>query len=622
LSEERKLHAWPLTLAIPILVVHVLLTGSRGGVASLLVGALFVAIVVARQRRFVSGRVALALGGAAACGVALALVIAGEGLLRSFADRDIVGKVSVWKWSLDLIGDFPAFGVGRGAFESAFQPYRQLLGRDWTMVFPYTENFPLQWVTDWGLAVAAAALIGLGLTLARSFARARHELLSCGLAVGIGALLLQNLVDLALEIFGVVALALVAFSGVTAPSSGTPRSRLSPAFPAAFGVLACTLIVLVTGAAPLQAERQRVSREYSEWVRSGARHPRAFLAELRATMLRHPAEAYFPLVASVVAARLGDDPLRWIGRALDRSPLDGHAHLLLSDALAKKKATPQALMHLRLAAVYDGVIRDAALAKAAALATSHEELLGAFPPNMPGATLLPEVCQKVVGAIRVECWREVHRRNALDAHALRELARALLDALEAGAAPCAAQDTAACAAEAARCLGAIQKGARDWQFMELRARELALAGDFRGAATLLIEHCPSVSEAVGCRWRAVELGARAKDMKLLGVAVERYTTASCGEQSRCASAHERSGAVYDGMGAASMALKHFSAAASEEPSVERWIQSAEAAARAGSAVSTKLALERARREGDLNPDQLRRVENVESSLAATSRPAD
>ncbi|HEX6274781.1 MAG TPA: O-antigen ligase family protein, partial [Polyangiaceae bacterium] len=619
LSRERKLPAWPFALAVPILAVHVLLTGSRGGVASLLAGALFVATAMARQRRFISSRVALAVGGAGVASLAIALSIAGEGLIRALGDRDMRAKVSAWKWSLDLIRDFPVFGAGRGAFETAFQPYRQLLGRDWTMVFPYVENFPLQWATDWGLGVAALALIALGLMLFGLFARSWREPLACCLAAGIGALLLQNLVDLALEIFAVVSLALVALGGlIVAPPAA--RVRIPSAFPAALGVAMGVLIVVATSAAPVQAERRHIAKAYSEWVRNGARHPREFLAELRGTVLRHPAEAYFPLVASIVAARAGDDPLRWIGRALERSPLDGQAHLLLSDVLAKKGAQRQALMHLRLAAVYDGVIRDAALGKAAGLARNHEELASAFARDVPGGALLPEVCKKTVGVIRIGCWREVSRRNSGDLGAKHELAGALLDALEAAALPCSGESAGTCAAEVRACLAAVARASNDWRVRELQARELAFAGDTRGAAALLVEHCPGGNDASQCRSRAIELAARAKDLKLLGVAVERDLAAACGEPARCASAHERVGAAYEGIGAIGMALKHFSAAATEEPSVDRWLRSAEAAARAGSAVSTKVALDRARREGELSADQRRRIEGIDATLVAALKP--
>jgi hypothetical protein len=426
-------------------------------------------------------------------------------------------------------------------------------------------------------------------------------------------------VDLALEIFGVVALSLVALAGLMPPPSTAARPRVPAAFPAALGVALCALIVVATSAAPVQAERQRVSKAYSEWVKNGARHPRAFLAELRRAMLRHPAEAYFPLVASIVAARTGDDPLRWIGRALERSPLDGHAHLLLSDVLAKKKAPRQALMHLRLAAAYDGVIRDSALLKAAALAKTHDELLSAFPASAPGGSLLPEVCKKVVGVVRIECWREVSRRDTSDAGAKRELAAALLDSLEAAVVPCAAESAPGCVAEVGRCLTAVEQS-NGWQAKELRARELAVAGDARGAATLLVEHCPGGNEGIGCRSRGLELAARTKDLKLLGTAVERYLAAACGEPVRCASAHERAGAAYEGIGAVGLALKHFSAAANEEPSINRWIANAEAAARVGSAISTRAALDRARRAGELSADQRRRIDGVEATLADMSKP--
>jgi hypothetical protein len=617
LTREKKLPAWTFALAVPLLAVHVLLTGSRGGAASLLVGALFVGVAMARQRRFVSSRVVLALGGACVLSFGIAFAIAGEGLLRAFGDRDMRAKVSAWKWSLELIRDFPIFGAGRGAFETAFQPYRQLLDRNWTMVFPYTENFPLQWVTDWGIGVAGAVLVALGLMLGGVFARAWRDPLASCLAAGIGALLLQNLVDLALEIFAVVALALVALGGLTAPAPAS-RPRVSSAFPAALGVVVGVLIVLATSAAPVQTERRHVARAYSAWARDGARQPRAFLAELRGAVLRHPAEAYFPLVASVVAAKVGDDPLRWIGRALDRSPLDGHAHLLLSEVLARKQAYRQALMHLRLAALYDSVIRDAALGKAAGLARNPGELLSAFALDVPGGSLLPEVCKKTVGVLRIECWREVSRRDAAELGAKHELAGALLDALEGGAAPCAGESARGCASEVGSCLVALERGSKDWRIKELRARERAFSGDTRGAAALLVEHCPGGKEASPCRSRAIDLAAKVKDIKLLGAAAERDLAAACGEPAHCASTHERVGTAYERVGAVGLALKHFSAAATEEPSVNRWLRSAEVAARAGSAVSTKVALDRARREGALSAEQQRRVEGIDATLAGMS----
>src|SRR6185503_19212011 len=179
-----------------------------------------------------------------------------------------------------------------------------------TMIFPYAENFPLQWVSDWGIGVGVAALVGFAFFARRAFAASVHESLASGLAAGVTALLLQNLIDLGLEIFAIFALALVAFTGFSRPPRAVPRPIPGIRYLGPAGVGVMTLVVLLTGAMPVRFERERVSKDYQAWVRNGGHEPRRFLKEIRASMLRHPGEAYFPLVGSFVAARAGGDPLK------------------------------------------------------------------------------------------------------------------------------------------------------------------------------------------------------------------------------------------------------------------------------------------------------------------------
>ena len=306
--------------------------------------------------------------------------------------------------------------------------------------------------------------------------------------------------------------------------------------------------------------------------------------------------------------------MRWVGRALERSPFDGHVHLRLADLLAARGARRQALIHLRLSALYDVILRDNALWKAAGLAQSADDLLSAFPRNLPGATLLPEVCKRAAGPTRVACWREVISRDESDPWPKRELAGALLDSIEGGGAPCASDAQAACRAEVGRLLGKIGRGKDDWRVSEIEARELAIEGKVREAATLLVGRCPAKVEALGCCQRAVEVAGRAKDLDLLGAAAERYAAVVCNEPRHCAMGHDRIAQTYAAMGAFAIALRHYTAAAEHEPSADRWIQNAEAAARAGLARSAEVALERARRESALDPERLRRIEAVQELI--------
>jgi hypothetical protein len=620
LSPERKLPAWPFLLAAPLMMAMVLLSDSRGGVLCMLLAVLWVGYRALRWQRIVSREalrgVALAIG----LGLTAATVLAGPRLVASFSDRDMKAKISVWRWSLELIRDFPIFGVGRGAFETAFEPYRRQLGRDFSVVFPYTENFPLQWVSDWGILVGLLALVAFAVVAWRPFTRASNNPLAGSLVAGLAALLLQNLVDLGLEIFSVSALALVVFAAL-GPSSEPDRRRplLAPAL-AISGVAVATAIVLAIGASPVRHERQRVSKDYSAWVRAGAPDPAGFLKTLRAPILRHPGEAYFPLVGSAVAQKSGGDPLRWIGRALERSPLDAHAHWRLAEVMASRGARRQALLHLRLAALYDATVRDGALFTAAGLAQSPEDLLSAFPVHLPGGTLLPELCKRTIGAVRIACWREMVIREPADAGAKREVAAALLEAVEASGAPCDGAGREACVAELGRRLAEAEAVPHDWRVMELRARELAVQAKFREAAALAAEHCPANREGSRCCERALEYAARARDTALIGAAGDRYTAAVCTDPQACALAHERIGRSYQELSAFGLALRHFSKAAEEAPTVDRWLQSAETAARAGSAISAHVAFDRARREGDLSAAQRRRMEAAQAMLDGVPRP--
>ena len=201
LSPERKLPAWPFLLGIPILAAQVLLSESRGGILCLVLGTLWLGYRTLRHRRIVSGRLLASVAAAVMLSLVVALAVGGARLPATLSDLDMQAKVSVWRWSLDMIRDFPVFGVGRGAFETAFEPYRRLLGHEVTMVFPYAENFLLQWVADWGVAVAVVAFAAAVALVWRPLAGAVHEPLASALATGLGAILLQNLVDLGLEIF-------------------------------------------------------------------------------------------------------------------------------------------------------------------------------------------------------------------------------------------------------------------------------------------------------------------------------------------------------------------------------------------------------------------------------------
>src|SRR5262252_1120361 len=189
---------------ITVLVSVSVLGASRGGVLGLGVGVIVLAALLAinKRRSSQAGRVrarsstlvpvAIALGG----GLVLAVVGASSATWAELRDKS-TEKIRLWEWSVPLIRDFPWLGVGRGAFGTIFPAYRRLAGN---IVFTHAENFVLQWASEWGIPVALAALATL-VWMCRprvaTLARDRAQLVAY---VGVVVLLLQNLVDLALEI--------------------------------------------------------------------------------------------------------------------------------------------------------------------------------------------------------------------------------------------------------------------------------------------------------------------------------------------------------------------------------------------------------------------------------------
>src|SRR5690606_33806778 len=83
---------------------------------------------------------------------------------------------------------------------------------------------------------------------------------------------------------------------------------------------------------------------------SDLEEPANLTAELRAAILRHPADPYLPLLGAALAwERQVGDPLPWLQRSLERSLANGRAHVLLAMVLHRHGALDQALLELRLA---------------------------------------------------------------------------------------------------------------------------------------------------------------------------------------------------------------------------------------------------------------------------------
>ena len=172
--------------------------------------------------------------------------------------------------------------------------------------------------------------------------------------------------------------------------------------------------------------------------------------------------------------------------------------------------------------------------------------------------------------------------------------------------------------EAEQALSRLEKGstAADWRLAPLRARLLTLRGQPGRAAGLLIERCPASSDARECSQQAFELSRRARDVPTLNAAAERYAALACGNPTRCASAHEAIARAFAELQAWGLAVSHYSRAAKEEPSVDRFIQAAGAAAELGSRSTVAMLIARAHRLGSVSDDQQKQIRAVEERVNA------
>jgi hypothetical protein len=613
LSHRKERLGWLVAGGAPFMVTCVLMSSSRAGIACLFLGGLILLAYRFRLGSFRRSNSLQLIGGVLGLGAALTMLLGGARLWEALADRDVRTKTSVWYWSLDLIRDYPWFGAGRGAFETAFQPYRRLLGRDWTTVFAHAENLPLEWAADWGVPVALVAL-GACLWCARpAFKAARHDPGAAGFVAGLVALVVQNLADFSLELFAVAVAAGVAFSGAEAGERAIAGRSRRPVLPLVGLVLLTATYVVMQGFQPVQIVRQSLARA------ADASRDRASLAALerrvRAAVLEHPGDAYAPLIGGLVAERQGKSPFKWLGRALERSPYDGRAHLALGGALARRGARTQALLEVRLAAVYDSTLRDAALAQAASWVSSRADLLAVFPEGMPGADLLAGLCGLVRDDLPVECARLVLQRTPTDS-ARTALAGYLLDAWEAHSSPCAPSRAVDCSAEVRSLLDALhaERDGSGWAVGLLRARYLALERQPREAAQVLLARCPADRHIAGCWDRALAFAAESRDLSVVRAVSERYAASHCSEAVACAQAHDTLAQTYSALGAWGHALAELNFALRDEPTTERWLWSAEVALRSGAARTAERTLDRVEHAGTLTEQQRQRVDALRAQL--------
>jgi tetratricopeptide (TPR) repeat protein len=335
-----------------------LLTLSRGAIAAFVAGQLLFVLVRVVTRAM--GREAgeprrnlawLPLGLALSLG--LGLFAAQDAIIGEYLQGDF-HKVEMLREGMPLVGDFPAFGVGRGAFWVAFPLVSEWAAR---ITFTHAENSVVQLLADWGVLIGGGALLGFGLVVARRLVKPPARIRPTAALVGLVAFGVHNLFDFNMEVPGVAVLA-AALLGTLIGSEGAGRGRSSSrnnqGVPVPRPLLAgFAAIALAMGAiTALYAAPHSIDAEERRLREALARDDAAAFSpeNMQQRLERHPASWYLPFLAGVHEFHAGgENPLPWLARALEINPAAAAAHLYAGRAILQQGGLDQAMLEFRLA---------------------------------------------------------------------------------------------------------------------------------------------------------------------------------------------------------------------------------------------------------------------------------
>jgi len=620
-DEDSTFPRWLNALGVAVLVGVLVVTASRGGVVMFLTGVamLVVALERSRARRAesrASARQSRALLlGTVVFGALLAFLGSQTKTWRELFDENL-GKLAMTSWVRPVIGDFAWFGVGRGAFESVFPAYQPGSGGT---VFTHVENFPAQWIVEWGIVVGVGALFALGWLFRPSKLAITRTSAAAGAYCGAVTLLLQNLADLGLEIPALcfaLALLLGALWGTAAqkvPSLVGPVRHAPSAIRLATGV-AVVGVLLSVGVAKAGMRPLDGARHHAREALLARKAPRT-LAErrqvrstLREAMRRHPAEPYFPLLGAVLAWQEQDESaIPWLQRSLERSRANGRAHLLLAQVLEHRKAKLQALMELRLALSIDPSLIDDAATFAASWADDEDQLARVVPSGeLAGKTWAAIGARMKDEALAARCDR---RALELDESLIGPRTRLVLARIaERRRGTRCVDDEAQCASEIEGHARLIEQHApKSSAGGQLRARWLAAIGKAPEASLLLLDLCDTVEDRIPCLRTRVQLAAEDKAPDPLIAAERSLVAAVCMEERECAATSEWIGGLHAERNEWGAAASFYGRSVQHEETDARLEKLANASNRAGMSAQALRTLERvlAKRGGHDHPLETR-----------------
>ncbi len=542
LAPEPRVPRPILATIVVLLAATQVWVASRGGVGTMILGALLIGIISRAGR--VKGAQTLAtvslLAGLAVTAGAFMLVLGGSEDASAELFVTDASKLDLVRDAFRLLPACPIFGVGRGAFETAFPAFRHTLGY---VTFAYPENVIAQWVLEWGVPLGLGGLVALAYGLRPNAVLARSQT-AAGAWAAVVVVAVQNLVDLGSEIAGLALAAVVCGAIVVGGSAGRrTRWRIEDWGKAprvvAVGSAVAAAIAIVAAAAGLGTSVDDDRTALRNATLEIGHGPTAIHARARAAMLRHPGEPYIPFVPASRAARArDDDPMVWIGATLERAPVYGPAHLLLARLVASR-APSQARLEFRLAMQQSPELAGPALAEAPRWIGGFDDAMELVPEGPLGTQVLEALAQRLQLRLPATCVRldgEHAARAPTDPGPALRLAEDAVDDLQGEGAPwCQDVDRPACLKRALATARRAELLAPSLcAGYALHARAEVANGDVAGGLKELSEASDTVSERVECLQSLVSLANRMHDDQRTSDALARIAKAGCSDDADCA----------------------------------------------------------------------------------------
>jgi len=505
--------------------------------------------------------------------------------LEGLGQRDL-DKLKLIGRAAHVARDYFWTGVGRGAFEAvygAYAPAPILVRPQWA------ECFPLDWALGWGVPLTALFLLSAAWGLLPNRLGVSSSPAAKGAWVAALVLGAHNLLDMGLEVPAILWNVTALLGGLVGastlrehrrstrrPSVATrpPPSRLGALLPATLTL--CTLWPMI-GA----VHSWRPARDEAEALGASLPRPDAepqterWWAELRAALLRHPADPDLPLLAAIAdAQRPTGHPLRYLNAAIVAEPASGRPYFVLGNILYDHGALDQAIGALCKGIEQQPDILSRAAKLLAARNYDAALLVRAAPRTSAAAQLLGALAQQLPDSDdrKASLLRAAFDRAPSEPRTQRMLLEIRLAQLEHRSAVCEQAARSACLEDVAALLA--QAPAED--FPEARARLLLLQDHPQAAWDLLDSRCATTRDPLGClRVRlmaAVSLGEERAQL-----AAEDYVNQACRFDEGCSRASAWAGAVLRDHALPRLALPYLTRAAELQGTEAAWTVVAELA---------------------------------------------